>query len=51
MTEKELNKVVEIIENNMTTIHDRPLGSNPRWVLTTLGLSQVKKELKELVKE
>ena len=51
MTEKELKKVVEIIENNMTTIYDRPLGSNPRLVLTSFGLSQVKHELKELVKE
>ena len=52
MTQYELEQVVKIIERNMTTIYDRPLGSNPRWVLTTFGLEKAKKEIEsELVEK
>ena len=50
MTRHEVKLVVDIIEKYMTTIYDRPAGSNPRYVLTTFGLSRVKQELETLVK-
>ena len=43
--------VVDIIEKYMTTIYDRPAGSNPRYVLTTFGLTKVKQELETLIIE
>lgn len=39
------------MEKAQTTIYDRPLGSNPRLVITNFGLSQIKNELKDLVSE
>ena len=35
----------------MTMIYDRPVGSNPRLVITTFGLSKAKQEIKELINE
>jgi len=50
MTKKEYDKVVEIIDKNMITIHEN-LTNLPRIVLTLRGFSQVKEDLKTLVKE
>ena len=50
MTDKDIELVIDIIYKYMTTIYDRPAGSNPRYVLTTFGLNKVKVELQELVK-
>jgi len=49
MTKKEYEKTLKIIEDNMVVIHDS-LTLAPRIVLTTHGLSKVKNELKEMVK-
>lgn len=49
MTKKEYEKVLEIIDRNMITIHEN-VTNLPRIVLTTRGFSQVKEELKELIK-
>lgn len=50
MTKKEYEQVVDIIENNMIVLHEN-VTNLPRIVLTQRGFSQVKQELKELVKE
>ena len=49
MTEQEYKKVLEIIDRNMITTHEN-ITNLPRIVLTLRGFSQVKQELKELVK-
>ena len=49
MTQKEYDKVVEIIDKNMITIHEN-LTNLPRIVLTLRGFGQVKEDLKALVK-
>ena len=49
MTKSEYNKVISIIENYMTVIQEG--YSNPRIVLASFGLSKVKQDLKEMVKE
>lgn len=52
MTKKEYKQVCDILEKYVTVIHDRPLGSLPRFVITSFGLSKAKQEIKEtLVKE
>lgn len=48
MTEKEYKQVIEIIEKHMTVLHESPY--NPRVVLTSFGFSNVKQDLKALVK-
>lgn len=50
MTEQEYKQVLEIIDRNMITIHEN-VTNLPRIVLTTRGFSQVKQELKALIKE
>ena len=50
MTKQEYEKVIDIIDKNMITIHEN-LTNLPRIVLTLRGLSQVKEELKTLIKE
>ena len=50
MTENEYKQVIDIIDKNMITIHEN-LTNLPRIVLTLRGFSQVKEELKVLVKE
>ena len=47
MTEKEFKIMSDILEKYVTVIHDRPLGSLPRFVLTSFGLGQAKKEIKD----
>lgn len=49
MTKKDYEKVVQIIEERMVVLHDNP--NQPRLVLTQLGFSLVKKEIKKLIKE
>lgn len=49
MTRKEYDKVVAIIEKHMAVIYSYPTVQ--QIVLTTFGFSNVKEELKELVKE
>ena len=49
MTRKEYEKVISVIEKNMTVTHDTPYS--PRIVLTQLGLSNVKNELKGMVEK
>jgi len=49
MTKKEYQQVIETIEKYMTVLHESPY--NPRLVLTSFGLSQVKQDLKGLVKD
>ena len=49
MTEQEYKQVLEIIDKNMITIREN-LTYLPRIVLTLRGFSQVKEELKGLVK-
>lgn len=49
MTKKEYERVIEIIEANMSVLHESPY--NPRIVLTSFGLSKVKQDLKEMVKD
>ena len=49
MNEKEYKQVIDIINKNMTILPDY-MTNLPRVVLTQLGLSKVKQELKELVK-
>lgn len=49
MTQKEYKQVIETIEKYMSVLHESPY--NPRVVLTSLGLSKVKQELKAMVKE
>ena len=49
MTKKEYGKVLDIIQKNMSVLHESPY--NPRIVLTSFGLSKVKEELKELVEK
>lgn len=50
MTNKEYQKVVEIIDRNMITVHEN-ITNLPRIVLTLRGFGQVKDELRKLVKE
>ncbi len=50
MTTKEYQKVVEIIDRNMITVHEN-ITNLPRIVLTLRGFSKVKEELKALIKE
>lgn len=50
MTPKEYEKVIEIIDRNMITIREN-LTYLPRIVLTLRGFSQVKEELRKLIKE
>lgn len=49
MTRQEYEKVISVIEKNMTVAHDTPYA--PRIVLTQLGLSNVKNELKGMVEK
>ena len=49
MTKQEYEKIISIIENNMTVSHDTPY--TPRIVLTQLGFNKVKNELKEMVQD
>lgn len=49
MTKKDYEQVIDIIESNMIVLHEN-VTNLPRMVLTIRGFSQVKKELKELVK-
>lgn len=51
MTSKEYKQVCDILEKYVTVIHDRPMGSLPRLVITSHGLADAKKEIKELIKE
>lgn len=47
MTPSEYKIMCDILEKYVTVIHDRPLGSLPRFVITNYGLSQAKHEIKE----
>lgn len=49
MTEQEYKEVLKIIDENMITIHEN-VTNLPRIVLTLRGFSQVKEQLKRLVK-
>lgn len=49
MTEQEYKEVLKIIDDNMITIHEN-VTNLPRIVLTLRGFSQVKEQLKRLVK-
>ena len=51
LTQAQFCKILEILRNAQTTIYDRPVGSNPRLVITTFGLEAVEKQLKEFVVE
>lgn len=48
MTKYEMEKVVKIIENNMTVLPDY-MTNLPRMVLTNHGLKNVKDELQQMV--
>lgn len=50
MTNKEYKQVIDTINKNMVVLPDY-MTNLPRVVLTQLGLSKVKEELKELIKE
>ena len=50
MTKQEYDKVIEIIDKNMTVLRDS-LNYFPRIVLMQQGFSRVKEELKTLIKE
>ena len=49
MTEQEYKEVLKIIDDNMITFHEN-VTNLPRIVLTLRGFSQVKEQLKRLVK-
>ena len=50
MTKQEYENVVKIIDKNMVVLHEN-VTNLPRIVLTLMGFSQVKEELKALIKE
>ena len=50
MTKQEFEKVLEIINKNMTTLPDY-MTNFPRVVLTDRGLSKVKEEMRGLINE
>lgn len=39
MTAQEYKQVCQMIDDRMIMLHDRPIGSNPRWVITSQGAS------------
>lgn len=51
ITKKDYKAICQLIDEAMTMVYDRPIGNNPRLVITSESARRLKENIGELVEE